>query len=312
MNNLFKEGILTGLSSSPKEIDDKYFYDEQGNKLFEKVMNLKKYYLTNCEHEIFSSKKAKLLSIFSKDTEEFHIIEFGVGNGYKTKVLLSYFLKQKANFKYFPVDISTYILKNLETDLRHTFPKLQIRAVNNDYFKGLKELNNHKNIKKIIFFIGNSFGNFSEKESVKFLNKISNYLTKKDLLFIGFDLKKDPSVIYDAYDKTFEPFCMRIFKKMNDELGGNFNTSKFKYYFTYNPENGQGNFYLISKEKQTAELKKLKLHIHFKALETIYVGISQKYDIDYINKLAKKTGFEIKYTFYDKKKYFIDSILSLK
>ena len=138
MNLEFAEDLYKGLSSQPKRIPSKYFYDDRGSQLFQQIMDLEEYYPTRCEYQIFDSHKTAFLDIFSKDVSDFQIIEFGAGDGMKTKVLLEYFLKKKADFTYHPVDISSEAINGLVGDLSEQFPHLRVQGIIDDYFKALK------------------------------------------------------------------------------------------------------------------------------------------------------------------------------
>ena len=95
----FGDDVIKGLSSPNKYLLSKYFYDENGDKLFQAIMDMPEYYLTKCEFEIFNSSKAHLLKHFQNGSEEFELIEFGAGDGLKTKILLDYFIKENESQK---------------------------------------------------------------------------------------------------------------------------------------------------------------------------------------------------------------------
>ncbi len=122
----FKKDIEEGLSKFPKEISSKYFYDKKGDKLFQEIMNLEEYYLTDCEFDIFIKQKEQLLKMISPDKGGFNLIELGAGDGSKTKILIEHFLKENVDFSYHPVDISNNILGDLKNDLQKDFPRLKI------------------------------------------------------------------------------------------------------------------------------------------------------------------------------------------
>lgn len=148
MDNSFARDVLDGLSSRPKFLQSKYFYDKKGDKIFQEIMNMKEYYLTNAEYDIFTNHKAELLELFSDGVEKFRIIEFGAGDGLKTKVLLEYFLHKKADFEYLPIDISKNVLNTLVLDLKNRFPKLKVNGIRNDYFQALEHLHDNDKMKK--------------------------------------------------------------------------------------------------------------------------------------------------------------------
>ena len=117
---------MHGLSTTPKYLQSKYFYDKKGDSLFQQIMELDEYYLTDCEFEIFQNYKQELLHQFTNDGNPFDLIELGAGDGKKTKVLMEYFLEQSASFTYKPIDISQNALNLLEQDLNQNMPDLSI------------------------------------------------------------------------------------------------------------------------------------------------------------------------------------------
>src|SRR5690606_32272741 len=120
---------------------------------FQQIMNMPEYYLTNCEYEIFEKQKDSILSHINPK-QKFNLVELGAGDGYKTKVLLQYFLDKNVDFEYFPVDISSSVLDQLENDLKNTWPSLKAKSLNFEYFKALEHLNNLDNSPKVILFLG--------------------------------------------------------------------------------------------------------------------------------------------------------------
>lgn len=314
MDESFAEDVRAGLISSPKYLDSKYFYDENGDKLFQKIMNLDEYYLTNSEYEILNNYKEELLKLFKINDHDFQLIEFGAGDGFKTKLLLEHFLKKDTDFKYIPIDISRNVLDQLTEDLKQNFPDLKVEGIQNDYFKALKYLNIEQRAKKVVLFLGSNIGNFKKKEAVDFLKKLSFNLADNDLALIGFDLKKDPSVILSAYDdreNVTREFNFNLLKRINQELGGNFDLNTFKHFPSYDPYTGAVRTYLISKVRQEVYIEAINETIKFLPWEPVFTEISQKFNMVDVENLAHKTGFKVKENFYDKNSYFVDSVWEL-
>ncbi|MEQ9167590.1 MAG: L-histidine N(alpha)-methyltransferase, partial [Fulvivirga sp.] len=227
--NQFATDVIEGLSSNPKRLPSKYFYDHKGDALFQQIMALDEYYLTRTEYTILDLYKAQILAHFQPDSKAFNLIEFGAGDGYKTKVLLRHFINKNADFRYMPIDISGNVLEQLETSLKAELPALNVTPVCNHYFKALEELKEEKE-RNVILFLGSNIGNFTEEQADSFLKGLYDALKPDDILFIGFDLKKDPKVILDAYnDKqgVTAAFNFNLLDRINNEMGGNFNTSQF-------------------------------------------------------------------------------------
>ena len=134
MDRQFLEDVKRGLTSSPKFLSSKYFYDATGDEIFQQIMGLDEYYLTRCEYEILSTHKATLLEYFRSECELFHLVEFGAGDAFKTKILLEHLLAQEVDFEYNPIDISGNAIQQLIKDLGQHFPQLSVVPLNHEYF----------------------------------------------------------------------------------------------------------------------------------------------------------------------------------
>ena len=314
-NDQFAEDVREGLSSEPKYLHSKYFYDEIGDNLFQQIMGLDEYYLTDCELEIFSTQKDEILSHFSIGTDVFDLIEFGSGDGYKTKILLEYFIENRVIFNYLPIDISPGVLESLTNDLKKNLPALNIHPICDDYFHALEELNKVDFNKKVILFLGSNIGNFRGDDAIPFLKHLNADMRDNDQLLIGFDLKKDPDIILKAYNDekgiTGE-FNFNLLDRINRELGANFIRNNFKHYPTYDPLNGEARSYLISFKEQKVWIEKLGQSFSFDKWEPIFMEVSQKYSLEDIEHLASHSGFKVVKNFFDSNHYFTDSLWILK
>ncbi|MEM9931112.1 MAG: L-histidine N(alpha)-methyltransferase, partial [Bacteroidota bacterium] len=105
----FAQEILYGLRTSPKQLSSKWFYDESGDKLFQNIMAMPEYYLTDCEREIFQHAGPDLLNAIGN--QSFDLVELGAGDGSKTQFLIQHFLNKGANFTYRPIDISAHAIE---------------------------------------------------------------------------------------------------------------------------------------------------------------------------------------------------------
>ncbi len=307
-NTSFAQDVKIGLSSFPKFLSSKYFYNAEGSRIFQQIMELEEYYLTNCEYEILQMQKENILAALPKS---FDLVELGAGDGLKTKILLKYFLSQNVDFQYMPVDISLDILNVLQDSLAIEMPDLAVKILHDDYFGALQKISSLSEKPKIILFLGASIGNFSTKEAADFLKQLNGSLNKGDFLLLGMDLVKNPNVILPAYSDSkgvTANFNYNLLQRINDELQADFNIEKFMHQATYNPQTGETKSYLISKEKQKIEIKALSLTIHFNAWESIYTEVSQKFSFSQIESIAKETGFEIQKHFLDSKEYFTNTL----
>src|SRR3954454_2411148 len=145
----FAEDVLTGLSSTPKALSSKYFYDDEGSRLFREIMKLPEYYLTGCEENIFSTQTDEIYREFANGKNSFDLIELGAGDGTKTAILVDHFLKHGVDLFYSPIDISQEALDALSAKFNAEFPKLKMETRTGDYFQILKSLKNVSDRRKI-------------------------------------------------------------------------------------------------------------------------------------------------------------------
>lgn len=309
----FANDIAEGLSREPKKLSSKYFYDKKGDELFQAIMRMPEYYLTDCEYSILKDQKSEILQAIGRT--DFELIELGAGDGYKTKVLLEYLLEEDIPFVYRPIDISRNVLDVLQADLHQSWPELTVRPLRGDYFRMLEQLQSEDGHRKVVLFLGANIGNYTRKEALRFLENLRKQLDPEDLLLIGFDLKKDPDTILSAYNDPAgitAAFNLNLLTRINRELGGNFDLDQFSHWETYHPITGEAKSYLISRCDQEVTISALDRTFHFTAWEAIDVELSLKYDPREIEALARAAGFQVAEHFYDDRNYFVDSLWRVK
>ncbi|WP_316795417.1 L-histidine N(alpha)-methyltransferase [Pedobacter agri] len=305
----FLSDVLDGLQADPKFLSSKYFYDEKGDQIFQQIMEMKEYYLTNSEMEILEEQSAKLADFISSGGDGFDLIELGAGDATKSIHLLSALLQSQLDFTYFPIDISSHVINDLEENLPKKLPELQIQGLNGDYFKMLQKAKTISDRRKVVLFMGANIGNMDLAEAENFCCDLQNELSPNDLLIIGFDLKKNPKQILAAYNDPAgitRSFNLNLLDRINRELDGDFDISNFDHYASYDPETGACKSYLISLNEQRVNIGDET--IHFNKSEHIYMEISQKYSLADIDALASKTGFTPIHRFFDRKEYFVDAV----
>lgn len=310
MEDQFARDVMHGLSTTPKYLYSKYFYDKQGDSLFQQIMELDEYYLTRCEYEILQNHKEDLLNKFS-DGKAFDLIEFGAGDGKKTKVLLEHFLKSGADFIYEPIDISGNALKLLAEDLKKNMPELNVETLKGEYFNVLSHVESQPSRNKVVLFLGSNIGNFLKPVAEDFLTRLASSLTKGDMLLLGVDLVKDPGVIENAYNDSqgiTRAFNLNLLTRINRELGGNFDLKEFEHFPLYNPVSGTARSFLISKNNQSVSIERLNASFHFQSWEPIHTEYSHKYRIEELAELAESSGFKVLKQYFDSRNYFTDGL----
>lgn len=308
--NPFYQDVLRGLSAPLKLLDSKYFYDQQGDQIFEEIMQSPEYYLTNCELEILSQQSARIIETIQALHAQFDVIELGAGNAVKSSYFLREMIKKRIQFTYFPVDISSNIIEQLQQELPVSIPGIRVQALQGEYLDMLRKAASLSHNKKLVLFLGANIGNFAADKARLFCQEIRRHLSTGDLLLTGFDLAKDPRVVLAAYnDKAgiTKRFNLNLLQRINSELEADFDPSQFEHYPTYDPQTGACKSYLVSRQDQTVRLGEADF-IYFKKGEPILTENSQKYTLAQIETLATQCGYQLSQHFFDSKKWFVDSL----
>ncbi|MCW5520867.1 L-histidine N(alpha)-methyltransferase [Aureitalea sp. L0-47] len=311
----FKKDVYAGLTAFPKYLFSKYIYDKKGDKLFQDIMDLEEYYLTNSEFEIFTENKKAICELFRGNGHGFDLIELGAGDGKKTKVLLRHLDEDGFDFIYKPIDISENAINRLRDDLAKELPNVPVHPEKGEYFEVLERLHLYKVRKKVIMVLGSNIGNLLHPRAIDFLAHLRDTMNSEDLIFMGFDQKKEPQTILDAYNDPHgvtETFNKNLLERINKEMGGNFDLDKFKHWEVYDPESGTAKSYLIAKEAMSVRIDAIDLSVQFDPWETIHTEISQKYDYKIVEWLAEESGLEIVTSFVDSRNYFKDYVFRRK
>lgn len=303
----FLRDVVSGLKSEPKYLFSKYFYDSRGDKLFERIMRTKDYYPTRCELEIFKNQRSSIADQVLKGKKKLDIIALGPGDSSKTIYLIEELVNRGAIEKYFPIDISAHIIRTLKPVFIKKFPEISFNGMAGEYFDKLPKVLEISKNTRLVFFVGATIGNFLPDQMLDFCRHLRENLRRGDMVLIGFDLKKDPRKILAAYNDSegwTARFNLNILRRINRELDGNFNESRFVHFPTYDPLSGACKSFLISKAEQQVHID--KYIFSFDRGEPVHTEVSQKYDPAQIERAAGISGFKQVAAYTDSKKYFVD------
>jgi len=303
----FLKDVYAGLSSEPKTLSSKYFYDEVGDDLFVKIMNMPEYYLTNCEFEIFSEQSSSIISAFNMK-EEFDLIELGAGDGTKTIQLLKA-LNGSIQYQYSPVDISENALEGLKARLNKELPSVKVAKQQGEYFEVLGRIKDVQK-PKVVLFLGSNIGNLEDADAKNFISLLSDSLNIGDKLLIGIDLIKSASIVLPAYNDGqgfTRDFNLNLLDRINRELDADIEVKNFKHVPSYTSEEGIARSHIESLCDQTFHIagKQFKLAKG----EQIRTEISRKYNDEIMEDIISGSGLKVINKFTDKKNYFADYLL---
>ncbi len=312
-SNTFAQDVRAGLTSSPKWLLPKYFYDELGSYLFEAICCLPEYYLTRSESEILRRHAGEIISTIEALVKgRIRLIELGNGSSIKTRYIIEALLKSYPEIHYLPIDISAASLERSSEELLQLYPRLRITAYAADYATALRALAadatyDEERQRNVVLFLGSSIGNLDPTESRVLLRKIRAVLRRGDVLYLGADLKKPVDVLVQAYDDALgvtAAFNLNLLVRIDRELDGDFDVRKFKHRAIYNERPGRIEMHLISREAQKVRIRAIDTEISFAPGESIHTENSYKYDLPMLSELARDTGFSLEQSWLDSARQF--------
>lgn len=294
----FREDVISGLSQPLKEIPPKYFYDARGSRLFEAICRLAEYYPTRAEIALTRRHAADIARFAGGGCE---LVEYGSGASAKIKVLLD----RMRPAVYVPVDISESALRDATKALTREFPWLNISAVVGDFSRPLKIPAFKGKGRRVVYFPGSTIGNLTPEDAHAFLRMTRGQVGPKGAMLVGVDLKKDANLLHAAYNDrkgVTAAFNLNLLTRINAELGGDFDLSRFAHYAYYNTSLGRIEMHLVSLAKQTVDIGDHRFG--FDVGESIHTENSCKYSVEEFRALALAAGFRTDKVWKDGKGFF--------
>lgn len=298
-----EQDVLKGLSQMPKSLPPKYFYDDRGSQLFEKITQLPEYYLTRTERAILMA----FAPAIARQVGVCDLIELGSGSASKTRILFDAYQRQSLPIRYIPVDVSGSILKESAQALLQDYPKLTIHGLVSTYDDALSNLPATQLPRRMIAFIGSTLGNLSPTRSQQFFHRVSQALNGGDYFLLGIDLHKDTPTLEAAYNDAqgiTAAFNLNMLSHLNWRFQGNFDLSQFRHVAIYNNRDRQIEMYIESLVEQTVTLEALDLTVEFAQDEKLLSEISRKFDPQTLAQELLKFGLKVTNTFTDEQQWF--------
>ena len=280
----FIHEILAGFQASSKFASPKFFYDERGSELFTQITRQPEYYLTRIETGLLREHAGEISELIGDDSM---LIEYGSGSSEKIRILLDS-LRPSI---YAPLDISRDYLAQAAEALGKENPWLEVHATCVDFTDEFK-LPFESDKRRVSFFPGSSIGNFSRQEAAGFIERIRNLVGDAGGLLIGVDLKKDVTILNEAYNDAkgvTADFNLNLLAHLNREYDATFDLDGFSHYAAYNTTEGCIEMYLVSQRDQSVRIRDTE--IQFTAGERIHTENSHKYTVQEVLEMAQSAGF---------------------
>ncbi|HCS29094.1 MAG TPA: L-histidine N(alpha)-methyltransferase [Spongiibacteraceae bacterium] len=284
------EESIAGLKASPRQLPCKYFYDAEGARLFEQICELPEYYPTRTEVGILKQHLPEMAKLIGANAR---IVEYGSGAGTKIRLLLDALREPVA---YTPIDISREQLAAAAEELQRDFAELEIQPVCADYSSALTLPSPQRAFaRSVVFFPGSTIGNFPQAEALALLKRFARLAAQGDQpggLLIGVDVKKSRQRIEAAYNDTqgvTADFNLNILKRLNREVGANFELEHWQHHAFWNEQSGAIEMHLVSRREQQVRINGDRFT--FAEGDSVHTENSFKYSPDEFTELAAQAGF---------------------
>ena len=297
----FRDSVLDGLSRPQKRVPSTYLYDAEGSRLFQRITRLPEYYLTRTELSILGGARRNLADLIGPRAV---LIEYGAGSLEKVRVLLE---AMEAPAAVVPIDISEQHLMDASARLARAFPSVRVVPVVADFTLPLERtlLARAPAGKPVAFFPGSTIGNFSRRRASAFLAAVAALVGKGGDLLIGVDLRKDRHLLHSAYNDhtgVTAAFNRNLLVRINRELDGNFEPSRFHHHAPYREAEGRVEMHLVSQGAQRVDVAGRPFA--FRDGESIHTEDSCKYEVEEFLTMARASGFEPARTWTDAARLF--------
>ncbi|HYZ93130.1 MAG TPA: L-histidine N(alpha)-methyltransferase [Actinomycetota bacterium] len=274
LERALRKDVRTGLSSRPKVLPPKWFYDDRGSELFDEITRLPEYYLTRCEREILDNRAAEI----ARATAAHTLVELGSGTSEKTRLLLSALAEAGTLRRFVPFDVSEGVLRWAADQINDEYPGIEVHAVVGDFDHHLHAIPDGDS--RLIAFLGSTIGNFTPEARSRFWSDLAAGMHDGDSLLVGFDLVKDVGRLEAAYNDgrgVTAEFNANVLRVINHRLGANFDPERFEHIAFFDRDAEWIEMRLRSTHAQRVRLSALDLEIAFGSGEEMRTEISAKF-----------------------------------
>jgi L-histidine N-alpha-methyltransferase len=284
------EDVRKGLSRPLKELPPKYFYDERGSDLFDRITSLPEYYPTRCERSILNRHAPDIVA--SSSAEE--LVELGSGTASKTRALLYAMAGAGSLRRYVPFDVDESVVLACAVELVELYPGLHVHGVVGDFGRDLHRVPDGQ--RRLFAFLGGTIGNLYPRERTRFLIRLRNLMGPEDQLVIGTDLVKDRTMLEAAYNDSeglTADFNRNVLRVINESLDADFVPEAFEHVAFFDEANSWIEMRLRANGAQTVRIDGVNLEVCFADGEEIRTEISAKFTRDAVHRELLAAGLRL-------------------
>jgi dimethylhistidine N-methyltransferase len=302
----FAEEVRKGLTSTPKSLPPRYFYDALGSALFAAICELPEYTLTRAETSILQTSATAMARSFGSPAR---VVELGSGDCRKSRILLEAILDRQHALTFVPIDVDDAVLQSSARELLASLPGLTIEATCGD-FRDVAEVLPAIRGRTVVLFLGSTIGNLDPASASALLRDVRRNLVPGDALLLGADLRKPREIVEPAYNDALgvtAAFNLNLLVRINRELGGHFDLAKFAHRAFFSEEKSRIEMHLVSRERQRVSVDGFT--VDFAAGETIHTENSYKYTDADLQTLADAGNFSLVQRWRDAENRFTDVLM---
>ena len=280
----------TGLTSNPKWLPPKWFYDARGSQLFEDITRLEDYYPTRAEREILLRRAFDIADRTGAHT----LVELGSGSSEKTRLLLDALQAGGSLRQFVPLDVSETALREAVAAIARDYPGIRVHGVVGDFTEHLGRTPGQS--PRLVAFLGGTIGNLFPTERATFFGEVREALARGEWLLLGTDLVKDPAVLVRAYDDregVTAEFNRNVLSVLNRELGADFPVEEFDHHATWDARHEWVEMRLRARRPLTVTVDDLDLRVQLERGEEIRTEISAKFRRERVEAELSAAGFEL-------------------
>jgi len=299
--------LRESLSRTLPEIPPRYFYDDVGSALFERITELPVYYQTRTEIAILERFAGDILAAALPS----HIVEIGSGAGRKIRLLFdAWATTPRSGAICTMLDINELFLTESIERLSTDYPDYQFRAVVGDFVHDLHRLGPPGG--RMIVFFGGTIGNLYPNERNVFLKQLADGMDTTDTFLLGVDLVKDTARLEAAYDDVegvTAAFNKNMLVVLNRRFGGDFNPDHFRHRAFYDVENAWIEMRLVAERATSAKIRDVGATLVFQESDEIRTEISCKFTRETVLASALAAGLTIEGWYSDPENLFALALL---